>query len=231
MKNVSESKEYRYPDEKEKDKSYTRFSFSDDSAWAVIVISPDWQELKKLKKDKKPIHNDVLILNLKNGTTREFKSVQSHSFPKEASTWLALKKYPSESEGKDGKKGSPRGSDVLLWEVGTENRLTVSKVSEHAFNKNGDWLAWIVSSEDKESNSVQMRNMATGVVLPIDHGEFVYRRLTWNEEGDGLAFLKGKEDEDYEEPFYSVIGLRGFSEELPTKHVYDPNAGRLPTAR
>ena len=223
IKNVSESKEYRYPDEDEKDKSYTRFSFSDDSAWAVIVIAPDWQEQKKLKKDKKPIHNDALVLNLESGVTKKFKSIQSHSFPKEASTWLALKKYPPESEGRGGKKNSPKGSDILLWEVGTENRLTVGKVSEYAFNKSGDWFAWIVSSEDKESNSVQMRNITTGVVLPVDHGEFVYRGLTWNEEGDGLAFLRGKEDKDYEEPFYSVVGLRDLDEELPAKHVYDPN--------
>jgi len=223
IKSVSKSKEYRYPDEEKKDKSYTRFSFSADSTWAVVVISPDWQEQKKLKKDKKPIHNDALVLDLDSGVTKEFKSIQGYSFPKEASTWLALKKYPPKSNDKDGEKDSPKASDILLWEVGTQNRLTASKVSEYAFNKNGNWFAWIVSSEDKESNSVQIRNMATGVVLPVDHGEFVYRGLTWNEEGDGLAFLKGKEDEDYEEPLYSVIGLKDFDEESPAKHMYDPD--------
>jgi hypothetical protein len=227
IKNTSESKEYRYPDKEEEDKkkSYTNFTFSDNSKWAVVVISPDWQEEKKLKKDKKPIHNDVMVVNLDSGTTKEFKSIQDYSFPKESSTWLVLKKYQPESKGKDDgdKKDSPKGSDVLLWELGTENRLTVSKVSEYAFNKNGNWFAWIVSSEDKESNSVQIRNMTTGVVLPIDHGEFVYKKLTWNEEGDGLAFLKGKEDEDYEEPFYGVIGLKAFDKESPVKYVFDPN--------
>jgi len=226
IKTISESKEYRYPDEEQgnKKRSYTRFTFSDDSKWAVIVVSPDWKEKKKLKKDKKPVHNDVLVLNLDSGTAKEFKSIQDYSFPKESSTWMALKKYPPESKGKDDdNKDSPKGTDVLLWELGTENRLTMSKVSEYAFNKNGNWFAWIVSSEDKESNSVQIRNMTTGVVLPVDHGEFVYRKLTWNEEGDGLAFLKGKEDKDYEKPFYSVIGLKAFDQESPTKYVYDPN--------
>jgi dipeptidyl aminopeptidase/acylaminoacyl peptidase len=223
IKSTSESKEYRFPDKEDKDKSYSRFTFSDDSKWAVVVISPDWKEQKKLEKDKKPIHNDAVVLNLDSGATKEFKSIQGYSFPKESSTWLALKKYPPESKAKDDEADSPKGSDVLLWELGTENRLTFSKVPEYAFNKNGEWFAWIVSSEDKESNSVQIRNMTTGVVLPIDHGEFVYKGLTWNEEGDGLAFLKGKEDEDYEEPFYSVIGLKGFEQESPAKHVYDPN--------
>ncbi len=94
IKSTSESKEYRFPDEEDKDKSYNRFTFSDDSKWAVVVISPDWEEMKKLKKDKKPIHNDALVLNLDNGATKEFKSIQGYSFPKESSTWLALKKYP-----------------------------------------------------------------------------------------------------------------------------------------
>ena len=90
IKNVSEPNEYRYPNEDEKDKSYTRLGFSDDSAWAVVVVAPDWQEKKKLRKDKKPVHNDALVLNLESGATKKFKSIQSCSFPKEASTWLAL---------------------------------------------------------------------------------------------------------------------------------------------
>ena len=65
-----------------------------------------------------------------------------------------MKKYPPETKAEGDEGDSPKGSDVLLWELGTENRLTISRASEYAFNKNGERFAWIVSSEDKESNSV-----------------------------------------------------------------------------
>ena len=115
--------------------SIISFSFSDDSAWAVVVIAPDWQERQRLTKDKKPIHNDAVVLNLDSGVQHEFKNIQSYAFPKDASTWLALRKYPPAStSGTDG-ENAPRGSDVLLWQLGTDNRLTIGKVSQCAFNK------------------------------------------------------------------------------------------------
>jgi len=84
IKNISESKEYKYFGEEDKKKSYTRFTFSDDSKWAVVVISPDWQEQKKLKKDKKPVHNDALVLKLDSGTIVQIYERMSqgyHEYP------------------------------------------------------------------------------------------------------------------------------------------------------
>ncbi len=40
----------------------------------------------------------------------------------------------------------PSGSDLLLYELATGTELNVGNVSEFAFNKKGDSLAWIIDA-------------------------------------------------------------------------------------
>ena len=200
--------------------------FSEDSRWVVFTIYPKKEETKKLKKQKKKAYNDVTLLNLATGEKTEFEKINRFTFSGEDSSWLALHKYPAETRGippeNEGERDKWQGSDLILHELSTGNDLNIGNVAQFAFDKKGNWLAWIVDAQEKSGNGVQMRNMKTGVILPLDSDKAVYKRLTWTEEGNGLAVLKGKDNDDYKDDLYSLLGFYKFGPNGPSKVVYDP---------
>jgi hypothetical protein len=61
------------------------------------------------------------------------------------------------------------------------------------------------------------------VIRVLESDEARYSRLTWAEDADGLSALKGVDDEDYEDPLYSVLGWTGFGSRTgPVKVHFDP---------
>jgi hypothetical protein len=210
--------------------------FSEDSKWVAFTAYPTGRESEIAKRQRKRTYNKVNLLNLSSGKKIEFEKVRKFEFSGESSSWIALQKYPPEGQAGEQRRASapsgpaaaaPReerasGTDLILHELASSNDLSIGNVSEFSFDKKGRLMAWIVDAQDKSGNGVQLRNMSTGVVVPLDSDKAVYRRLSWTEKGDALAVLKGREDENFEDKFYSVIGFTGFSSKSPQKIVYDP---------
>jgi dienelactone hydrolase len=225
IRKTHEDKEFKYPAGE-----VTGYSqdivFSENSEWVAFTVYPKREEAKKLKKQKKKVYNNVTLLNLASEEKVEFEKINRFAFSGEDSSWLALHKYPPETTGMPpgnaSEKDKWRGTDLILHELASGKNLNIGNVAEFGFDKKGNWLAWIVDAQEKSGNGIQMRNMKTGVILPLDSDKAVYKRLTWTEEGDGLAVLKGKDDEDYEDKLYGFVGFRGFDAQTPTKVVYDP---------
>ncbi|MBS3819201.1 S9 family peptidase [bacterium] len=211
-------KEYRFP--MGKAPSSSNISFSHDSQWVAYPIYPTKEEAEKLKKQKKKPYNKAGLVNLSSGEKKEFEKVKQFSFSGENPSWIAFHKYPPESQKKEKEKWE--GSDLLLYELSPSQQYNFGNVSEFAFDKKGRWLAWIIDAQDKTGNGVQFRNMKTGVITPLDTDEAVYKSLNWTEEGEGLAVLKGKEDENYENKLYSVIGFTDLKSSPPQKVIYNP---------
>lgn len=69
---------------------------------------------------------------------------------------------------------------------------------------------------------MMVRNMATGVVQAVDNDEAEYKQLSWTEEGNGLAVLKGTNHDDFEEKLYTVVGVHRFEAKKPEKVVCEP---------
>jgi len=211
-------------------------SFSEDSRWVAFVIYPTKKEAETARRQKKRTYNKVGLLNLFSGKKIEFEKVRKYVFSGEASSWIALQKYPPEVQageqrrtappagptGAGPRQEKPSGTDLILHELISSNKLSLGNVSEFSFDKKGRLMAWIVDAQDKSGNGVQLRNMRTGTVVPLESDKAVYRRLNWTERGDALAVLKGKEDKNFEDKLYSVIGFTDFSSKSQKKIVYDP---------
>ncbi len=96
-------------------------------------------------------------------------------------------------------------------------------MSDFAFTKNGEWLAWIVDAQEQAGNGVNVRNLDTGAVLPLDSAKAIYKGLSWTEKGDALAVVRGVEDKAFEDKLYSLVAFRGFAnDKKPEKITYDP---------
>lgn len=195
-------------------------SFSEDSKWVAFTVYPRAKETMNLRKQKKKVYNKVGLLNLSTGKKIEFEKVKKSSFSGENPAWIALHKYPSESQEKEKEKWS--GSDLILHELASSKEFNIGNASEFSFDKKGQWLAWIIDAQEKSGNGVQIRNMITSTILSLDSDKAVYKQLNWTEKGDALAVLKGKEDKNFEDKLFSVIGFTNFSSTFPQKIVYEP---------
>ena len=217
-------------------------AFSDDSGWLAFTIYPDREAAQENRKQHRPSRNKVGLVDLASGEKLEFEDVRSFGFSGETAGWVALHMYAPQGQssagGGAGGGGGPggrapggdaadstdsaRGSDLILRELSSGLELNVGNVAEFAFDKSGQKLAWVVDTEGRSGNGVQLRLMETGVVMPLDSGDAEYRRLAWTKEGDGLAVLKGIDDDGFEDPLFSVVGFKEFSNTRPTRVVYDP---------
>ena len=118
----------------------------------------------------------------------------------------------------------PTGTDLILHEIATGNQLNFGNVAEFSFSKSGDSMVWIVDAADKIGNGIQMRNMSTGAVMPLETDKASYRGLNWTEKGDGLTTLKGVDDRAFEDKLYSVVAFSQFGSGTPQKTIYDPRS-------
>lgn len=198
----------------------SEISFSADSRWTVFTIYPPGKEVKRLRRENKPIHNTVGLVELSTGKEIEFEKIKKAVFSGQNPRWLALHRYPGENQGKDKDKWS--GSDLILRDLDTGAELNVGNVAEFAFDKKGRRLAWIVDAQEKTGNGVQLRDLSSAAVSSLDSGKALYKRLNWTEKGDALAFLKGVEDKAYEDPLYSLVAFADLDASVPRKITYDP---------
>lgn len=210
-------------------------AISSDSKYAAFTLFPSHSEAAQLKKDKKPLQSRVGIVNLATGDKIEVTKVQRFAFSGENGTWIALQKYgPEAAGGRASGEGAgsansahddrPKGSDLLLRELATGQEINIGNVSEFAFDKPGNYLAWTTDAQDKAGNGVSLRNIAEGTIRSIESDDTaVYSHLTWTEDGDGLAVLKGVDDKAFDDKLYSVVGFKGFGRGEPQKIVFRPS--------
>ncbi|BDC49476.1 acylaminoacyl-peptidase [Bryobacterales bacterium F-183] len=190
-------------------------AFSEDSKFVAFTVYPAAKEAKRLKKDRKPLVNKVLLVELATGKKTEFERTRRFAFNGKRGGWLAVLRTPAEGQ-------KWQGSDMLLTELATGDQLNIGNTGDFAFDKSGDWLAFAIDAQDMVGNGVQLRNMATGAVMPLDSAKATYKSLNWTETGNGLTVLRGVEDKAFEDKLYTAIGFTSINGTAPVKTVFDP---------
>ncbi len=148
----------------------------------------------------------LAVVDLTTGTKREFESVRAFRFAGDNSNWLAIHHSvagggganAAAAAGGGGRGGAPAGAAgtapasvlELVDLAGGGLPMQIANVSEFAFNDAGDWLAYSVSAADQLGNSIQLRELATGVTRSIDAAKASYRRLTWGDSSSALLALR-----------------------------------------
>lgn len=218
-------------------------AFSEDSKWLAFSVYPTKKEAAQLKKERKPLHNKVTLVDLATGKELEFSKVKRFAFSGGVSGWLALHKYGADAPASGSLSGptpggsassgggaaaasdKPKGTDLILRDLATGAELNVGNVSDFAFDKPGRWIAWTIDAQDQDGNGIVARNLQTGAVLPLDSGKASYEGLAWStEKGNVLGVLKGTEVKAYKDKLYSLVAFSGFEEAKPAKVTYDPAA-------
>jgi dipeptidyl aminopeptidase/acylaminoacyl peptidase len=220
-------------------------TFSDDGAWAAIAIAPTRREAQANTRARRPNQSAVTLVNLASGDKTTIAKVRRFAFNGEMGGWIAMHRYGADAApagagaappagGRGGRGGAaggeaprdtrPRGTDLILRDLKTGAELSIGNVSEFGFNKSGRYLAMVIDAADQIGNGIQIRDMQTGAVTPLETMPAFYERLGWNEDGDALAALRGRDDRQYRERLFAVVGFTGFGgSAAPAKTVYDPS--------
>ncbi len=142
----------------------------------------------------------LAVIDLTNGTRREFESVRAFRFAGDKSNWLAIQHAtpgaaPAAADAGGGRGGAPAGgggpaSVLELVDLTGGTPIPIANVSEFAFNDAGTWIAYAVSATDLVGNSIQLRELSTGVNRPLDFQKATYRRLIWGDSSSALAAFR-----------------------------------------
>ncbi|MEW6125967.1 MAG: prolyl oligopeptidase family serine peptidase [Acidobacteriota bacterium] len=226
VRRLADNKEWKFP--AGETSFFAPLAFSDDSKWFAFSTSPTAKESKKLRKDRKPITTKAVLVELGTEKKIEFEKIKRFAFSGEQAIWVALHRNGADAPAMPPTPAGatppdrPTGSDLILYELASGNQLNVGNVADFAFNKRGDWLAFTIDATDKVGNGVQIRNMATGAIQPLESGKAIYRSLNWTEKGDAFAVLKGEEDKKFEDKLYSVVGFKNFATSPAQKITFNP---------
>jgi dipeptidyl aminopeptidase/acylaminoacyl peptidase len=208
---------------------------SEDSKWVAFLVYPTAKEAKALKKQHKPAESKLMLVELATGNKKEFAKIRRFAFGGEKSAAIAMHRFaqtpsspaavpaaPSGPSGAQANEDRPQGADMIVYNLAASSELNFGNVSDFAFDKKGNFLAWITDAQDKEGNGVQAMNMDTGAILPLDSAKANYKGLEWTEKGDGLTTVRGIEDKAWEEKLYALVAFKNFSAAKPEKIVFDP---------
>jgi len=191
-------------------------AFSHDSKWVAYFIDLPDKEQKKLQADKKPVPRKAELLNLETGDKITWENVDSFVFS-EGSGYLAVKKAKGDPQSK------LKGTDLILRNLSMGYHELIGNVNEFGFNKPGTMFAFTIDASDKNGNGLYLTDLKSSVRKPLDNADMDYARMTWNEKGNALAVLKGKEKEGFVQKENLLVTVTGIGGENPSKTEYDPS--------
>ncbi|MBN1939387.1 MAG: prolyl oligopeptidase family serine peptidase [Candidatus Aminicenantes bacterium] len=217
FKRTDGSKEYAFPAGEGR---MGTVALSADGTYGAFIVNPGSEEARRLRRERKPMTLKAVIVNLASGEKVEYDKVRSFRFSEDNPAWIVLHKSAPESQAREKDKWA--GSDLILHELATGKDLVLGNVAEFAFDKKGSRLALVIDAYGQSGNGILLRDMAAGAIVTLDSDKASYQRLAWNEAGTALTCLKGKDDKDYEDKLYAVVGFSEFAQAGPKKTMYDP---------
>jgi dipeptidyl aminopeptidase/acylaminoacyl peptidase len=214
-------------------------AISGDAKFVAFTIYPSQREAKRLRQQRRPVQNKVAVVNLATGQKTEFDKIRRFAFSGDKPQVIALYGYGAEAPAAGANGNTPgaggagaaaatsrsEGADLLLYTLANGSVINIGNVGDFAFDESGNYLAYTIDARDEIGNGVQLRDLRTDVVRPLDSDQALYRKLAWADSGPALAVLRGKPDSVAKDTLYSVVAFTGIGTPAQKKVAFDP-AGR-----
>ena len=194
--------------------TFANFEFSDNSQWLAFKEFPKFSEKQANEKAKgKPLKEKLHLIQLASGEKKTFEGISGFNFTGEAATHLLIT-LPKEGTG------DAKGSDLLIHHLATGKSQNLGNIREHAVNKAGTHLAYVVDAANSQGNGLYLLTLASNSVSVLDSDEAGYQSINWTEKGDAFAALKFKKDKKYTQEKGAVLGIKNLSS--PQITLYEP---------
>jgi len=188
-------------------------SFSGDYAWLAVRIGVSYAEQEKLTEQKKSVEYAVGLIKLSDLTMETIKNVVRFQFSEDGK-WLALTLgKPADSKA--------AGNTVLLRNLSTGLTRSIGNVTESAFNKASNRFAYLTNGGS--IRTVELVNLSSLATVVVSSDTTHYSKLTWDKQGQAMAFFKEKKDAKYlneSQTIYFYTALAG----TPQLKSYDLSA-------
>ena len=186
-------------------------AISGNGRWGAFTVFPKSADAKKARRDRRPLGNKLSVVELATGTKREFDRVRAFRFAGDKSDWLAVHHAAPDAPSGPGAAAAPAapasGGTVLeLVNLAGGPPSAIAGVGEFVFDESGRWMAYTTDARDLIGNSVQVRELATGITRSLDAQKASYRRLAFIDSGDALAALRSTVDSASNDTSFAVIG-------------------------
>jgi dipeptidyl aminopeptidase/acylaminoacyl peptidase len=211
-------------------------AFSDDSKWLACLVGFSEDEEAKLRKDKKPMHKRLTLLELATGRITTVEGVESFSFSP-AGTHLSMRRYAAEA--KDGAPAPPPddeslrpGVALIVRDLATGRDATFGSIAESVWQDDGPLLAMTVNAEGNVGNAVQVFDTSTGQLRVLDSSTSTYAGLAWRKDSASLAALRSAADETRQGSAHVALVWPDLAKTPEVMRVLDAGTGaQLPSDR
>lgn len=196
---------------------------SGNSRWVAFTIYANAEDARKAQRDRRTPATKVAVIELATGNRREFERVRSFRFAGDASNVIALQHMPPDAApgAAGGGGGAASGSLLSIVDLSGGTPVTLVGVADYSFDAAGAYLAYTIDQRDQIGNSVQLREMSTGIVRALDAEKARYTRMTWADTGDALSLLRSRVDTASKDTLAAVLAWSGLSTRNPVKLVID----------
>jgi dienelactone hydrolase len=173
-------------------------AFSWDSRWVAYVVTPPSREgaaggAGARTAQQRPATpgapgaqgRTMVLRDLASGDSLTFADAATFTFPENTGLVLVRKRGPGSDAGY-------AGADLVAHHLATGSTMNLGNVSDFSVNEPGTHLAYLVDAQGRAGNGAYLLELATNRITPLDTDQRIYSQLAWNEEGTGLAVLKGE---------------------------------------
>ncbi|WP_420317160.1 prolyl oligopeptidase family serine peptidase [Ekhidna sp.] len=177
------------------DRSYNP-SFTNNSQFLVFKVSPDFNELRDLKRKKtkeEDLPGDTLaIYNIASGNLEKIAGLKSFKVPKKWDDYVVylFEPAPDTTKKKEKKRSEKNGYDLVLKNLQDQLEYTFSYVLDFEISEEGKSLALTTTGNDSTINEGVYRfDFEEKSFDPIYRSKGKYSQLAWDKIGSQLSFI------------------------------------------
>lgn len=193
-------------------------AFSADGQWLAYSIGMSEERREKLRKQEKPAHQKLGLLNLETGDTTLVESVADFAFGDDG-RYLAMRRYPPQ-EAPD----EMRGADLLIRDLQTGTFTSFGNVADFAWQDDVPRLAMTIDGMNAAGNGVRLYDAATGRLQTLASTPAEYTGLSWRPGDDDLAALRARASDDWEKKTHVVLTWTGLDDGTSDRSRFDPDS-------
>lgn len=194
-------------------------AFSADSRWAAWLVGVSAEEREKADKAKKPVRNQLGLVELGTGKAATVERVASFQFSPDGK-YLAIRGYPAE----DNDHGA---ADLIVRDLGSGSMTAFGNVTEYAWADTGATVAMTVEIAGAAGNGVQLYHPASGAHRVLESGTARYRGLAWRKKSDDLAVLRTATSTGFRDTTHAVLAWVNLRARAVMPRVLQPDAAGI----
>ncbi|MFB6279896.1 MAG: prolyl oligopeptidase family serine peptidase [Salinibacter sp.] len=191
-------------------------SFSADGQWLAYGIGMSEEKRKKLRKQEKPAHRNLGLLNLETGDTTLVEAVSDFAFS-DGGRYLAMRRYPPQEAPDD-----MRGADLLIRDLETGSYTSFGNVADFEWQDDAARVAMVIDGMNAAGNGVRLYDASSGRLRTLASTPAEYTGLSWRPSGDDLAALRARKSDEWEKKTHVLLAWEDLGTSSAPEHQFDP---------